>query len=190
MGFSKRLGELLREGFLRGLNQTGEGLGIVDGDLGEHLAVDGDLGFLETAHELGVGDVVDAASGIDPLDPKFAVVALDEATGIVRVTERVTDLLFGGFEEEVLGAEIAFSSLQDLFATGTGNGATFDSSHCVDSPSLFDDHELDATIVGAIKHSRAAKLTGLLRGLVGGVVALVGVNVFHFTVAGNFDSLH
>ena len=103
--------ELLREGFFGGLDQTSEAFGIADGDLGEHLAVDGDIGLLQTIHEFGVGDIVDAASGIDSADPKLAIVALDEATGVVGVTERVADLLFRGFEKEVLGAEISFGSL-------------------------------------------------------------------------------
>ena len=102
---------LLSKGFFAGLDQTGEGLGIVDGDLGEHLAVDLDVALLQTGHEAGIGDVVGAASGIDSLDPKLAIVALDEAARIVSVTEGVANLLLRGFEQKVLGAEITFSAL-------------------------------------------------------------------------------
>ena len=61
----------------------------MDGDLGKHLAVDGDATLLEAVHEDGVGDVIDAAGGIDSLDPEFAIVPLDETTGDVSVTEGV-----------------------------------------------------------------------------------------------------
>ena len=120
---------LLAEGGFGGRDQPGEGFRIVDGDLGEHLAVHLDAGLLEAAHEDGIADAVDAASSVDALDPELTIIPLDEATGIVSVTERVANLLFGGLEEKVLRAEVAFCALQDFFATGTGNGATFNSSH-------------------------------------------------------------
>ena len=96
--FRLRLFPLLSKGALRGGDETGEGLGIMDGDLREHLAVDGDVRFLEAVHEDGVGDIVDAASGIDSLDPELTIVPLDEATGDVSVAEGVEDLLLRGFE--------------------------------------------------------------------------------------------
>ena len=102
---------LFREGFFAGFDQTGEGLGIGDGDLGEHLAVDDDTGLLQTIHEFGVGDVVGAASGIDSLDPEFAIIALDEAARIIRIAEGVANLFLRGLEEKVLGAEITFGGL-------------------------------------------------------------------------------
>ena len=70
----------------------------MDGKLRKHLAVDGDVGFLEAVHEHGIGDIVGAASGIDSLDPELTVVPLDEATGDVSVAEGVEDLFLRGFE--------------------------------------------------------------------------------------------
>ena len=99
---------LFREGFFAGFDQTGEGLGIGDGDLGEHLAVDLDAALLESVHEDGVGDVVGAASGVDTLDPELAIVTLHQTTGIVGVAEGVANLLLSGFEQEVFAAEVAF----------------------------------------------------------------------------------
>ena len=103
--------ELLRERLFSGSDKSGERLFIVDGDLGEHLAVDDDAGLLQTIHEFGVGDVVGAASGIDSLDPEFAIIALDEAAGIIRIAEGVANLFLRGLEEKVLGAEITFGGL-------------------------------------------------------------------------------
>ena len=118
---------LFAEGAFRGGDQGSEGFRVVDRDFGEHLAVDGDVALLEAVHEDGVGDVVDSASGIDAADPEFAVVSLDKATGDIGITEGVKDLFLRGFEQKMLGTEVAFGHLQDLFATGTGNGATFNS---------------------------------------------------------------
>ena len=103
--------ELLRERLFGGSDKSGERLFIVDGDLGEHLAVDDDARFLEAIHEFGIGDVVETASGVDPLDPKLAVVALDEATGIVGITKRMANLFFRGLEEKMLGTKVTFGSL-------------------------------------------------------------------------------
>ena len=126
-GYFRCRSRLLR-GF-RGFNETGEGLRIDDRDLGEHLAVDLDAGFLQAAHEDAVADAIETASGVDALDPKLAVIPLDQTAGIVRIAKRMANLLFRGFEKKVLASEIAGRGLQDLFTTGTGNGATFDSSH-------------------------------------------------------------
>ena len=83
----------------------------MDRDLGKHLAVDLDVALLKPVHEAGIGDVVHAACGVDPLDPELAIVALDEAARIVSVAEGVTNLLLRGFEEKVLRTEVAFGAL-------------------------------------------------------------------------------
>jgi hypothetical protein len=181
---------LFRESFFAGRDEPGECLGVVDGDLGEHLAVDLDIALLKPVHETGVGDIVDAASGIDPLNPKLTIVALDETAGIVSVTEGVANLLLRGFEEKMLRAEITFGALKDLLATGTRDGATFNSGHCSIFLLLFDDHELDAFVVSAIKHPSAAELTRLLGGFVRGVVSFVGMDVLDFARTRDLDALH
>ncbi len=53
-----------------------ESLGIVHGELGEHLAVDLDAGCMDETHELGVGKILHACGGVDTLDPEGAEVAL------------------------------------------------------------------------------------------------------------------
>lgn len=102
---------LFGKGFLRGLDKSGEGLGIGDGDFGKHLTVDFDVRLLKSVHEDGIRDVVHAASGVDALDPELTIVALDEAAGIVSVTEGVADLLLSGLEKEMFAAEVTLGHL-------------------------------------------------------------------------------
>src|SRR4029077_12537242 len=68
---------------------------LAHGDVGEHLAVDFDLGRLQPRDEPRVRDVVLAARGVDADDPEAAELALPRAPVAVRVAERVHDLLVG-----------------------------------------------------------------------------------------------
>src|SRR5919201_5516220 len=58
------------------VHQPLEGRGIVDGHLGEHLAVDGDLRLVEAGHEGAVGEAIGPRGGVDTHDPEAAHVAL------------------------------------------------------------------------------------------------------------------
>ena len=72
--------ELLRgsfcRSFLRRLNEAGEGFRIVNREFGEHLTVDVHVVLLESIHELAVGDVVHAASRVDPANPELPIISL------------------------------------------------------------------------------------------------------------------
>src|SRR5690606_7432041 len=72
-----------------------EGGDVVDGELGEHLAVNLDAGVLQAVHEAVVGHALGAGRGVDALDPQAAEVALLGATVAVGVGHRVEDLLLG-----------------------------------------------------------------------------------------------
>ena len=50
--------------------------GIGDGEIGEDLAVDADVGRLQAADEARVGRAVGAGGGVDARDPQAAEVAL------------------------------------------------------------------------------------------------------------------
>ncbi len=58
------------------VNDSLESGGIVESEVGEHLAVDLDTGFVDKAHELAVAEVLHAGSGVDALNPESAEVAL------------------------------------------------------------------------------------------------------------------
>src|SRR5690242_11811242 len=74
-----------------GFGQTGylrKPFGVGYGDIGQHLAVDLDIGLLETEDELAVRQPVQARRGIDAGDPQAAEVALLDATVTEGVIER------------------------------------------------------------------------------------------------------
>src|SRR6478735_12082898 len=77
------------------LDERGEGRRVVDGEVGEDLAVDLDPGGLEALHEPVVGHAVGAGRGVDALDPEPTEVALLRAAVTVGVAQRVGDLLLG-----------------------------------------------------------------------------------------------
>src|SRR5262249_31518838 len=66
------LGDLL----LRDLDQLVERGRVVDRDLGQGLAVEGDVGQLQAVHERAVPDVAHPAGGVDADDPQAAELPL------------------------------------------------------------------------------------------------------------------
>jgi hypothetical protein len=87
--------------------------------------------LVESIDETAVADAIDLAGSRDTTDPKFAEVTLRGATRNVGVVIAVEQLLFGGLEEDVFAAEIAFRPASNLLATGVGDGPTFNSCHVV-----------------------------------------------------------
>ena len=74
-GRSRRVDVLGQVG-LGGLDERGEGRRVVDGQVGQDLAVDLDTRGLEALDEAVVGQAVGAGAGVDALDPELAEVAL------------------------------------------------------------------------------------------------------------------
>ena len=70
----------LLEGSLGDLGELSESIGIGDGHVGEHLAIELHAGLLEAVHEHGVRHTVDASGGVDTGDPQTANLALLVAT--------------------------------------------------------------------------------------------------------------
>src|SRR5450759_63308 len=97
---------------LRPLDERGEPGGIVDRHVGEHLAVQVDLGLLEAVHEHGVRQAVEARAGVDAGDPQLADLALLGLAVAVGVLQRVLHLLLGGLERAALGTVITMRPLE------------------------------------------------------------------------------
>src|SRR6478609_4232731 len=94
------------------LHQCGERTGIGDGEVGEDLAIDLDLGELQPVDEAAVAGAVLAARRVDALDPQLAEVALARPAIPVRVLQRVHDLLVGGAVGPALVAVVALGPLE------------------------------------------------------------------------------
>src|SRR6202035_3195335 len=78
------------------LGETSERVGVADGDVREHLAVQLHAGQGESVHELGVAHTVDPGGRVDARDPQAPEVPL--AVAPVAVGVRV------GLEQRLLGA--------------------------------------------------------------------------------------
>src|SRR3954462_8081489 len=81
------------------LGKTSERLGVADGDVREHLAVELDAGDLQAVHELAVRHALLAGGRGDADDPQAAEVALLVAPVAIRVGV--------GLEQRLLGALVA-----------------------------------------------------------------------------------
>src|SRR6187431_2555221 len=127
------------EGIGRGSGERGLGLlddgdeggGLVDGEVGEDLAVDLDAGEVEAVDQARVGKarVMLTDRGVDALDPQGAEGALADLAVAGRVLERLVDRLLGGAVVGRAGAVIAGGLLDDLTVPRVAGGTGCDSGH-------------------------------------------------------------
>src|SRR4051794_10436988 len=87
---------------------------LVDGQLGEHLAVELDLRLAAPGDELVVREPLLAGGRVDPRDPEAAEDALLVLAVAVGVDERVLDLLLRVGVGRVLEAPVAACLLENL----------------------------------------------------------------------------
>ena len=119
-------------GLLSGFGSLDDGfecLGLADGQLGQDLAVEGDAGFLDSAHEGGVGDTELVHAGIDAGDPEAAEIALLVAAIAVLVLEGLQDGLAGLADAGTTDKAVAFSLSAQFLVFGVGSDAAFDSHY-------------------------------------------------------------
>src|SRR5436190_20879272 len=98
------------------IHQSLERGGLVDGEVGEHLAVDLDAGLREPAHKSAVGEPMLAHGGVDALDPKRPEIPLLELAPDVVVLQRTVDGRIGGRDVVLAAAVEAFGLLEDFLA--------------------------------------------------------------------------
>ena len=95
-----------------------EGLGVVHGQVGEHLAVDLHASLVDEAHELGVAEVLEASGGVDTLDPEGAEVALLGLTVAVGVGQALLPSVLGDGPDVAAAAVVAAGEFQYLLSLG------------------------------------------------------------------------
>src|SRR5690348_10901077 len=132
IGFSgcvDRSVDVLRQCGLGRRDESRERGRVVDGEVREDLAVDLDLGSLQTLDEAVVRDALSAGGSIDALDPQLAEVALLLATVVVAVDERVGDLLLRLAVEARTLTPVAGGALEDDPALLLGIHCPLDACH-------------------------------------------------------------
>src|SRR3569833_2978573 len=107
-----------KSGFRRGrlIHQSLEGGGLVDGEVGTHLAVDLDTGAGEPADKSAVGHAVLAASRVYALDPERAEIPLALLAADIIVLQRLIDSSIGRGDVVLATAAHAFGLLEDIHA--------------------------------------------------------------------------
>src|SRR5664279_4370613 len=110
-------------------DQRREGIRLGHCQVGQHLAVDLDLGTVKTGDEPAVARPVEAGRRVDPLDPELAEVALTGTAVPVGVLHRVHDLLVGSTERTALVAVVTLCLLEGGAMVLLGVYCTLDSGH-------------------------------------------------------------
>ena len=93
-----------------------EGLGIVDGEVGEHLAVDLNAGLVKAAHQLRVREAFEACSCVDALNPQCAEVALLVAAVAEGIGQTFFPSVFGNGPNVLTCAIVAACKFQNSFS--------------------------------------------------------------------------
>src|SRR6185312_9616080 len=101
------------------LHESAEPLGVRDGDLGQHLAVDLDLGLAQAVDQFRVAHALLARSSVDARDPETTESPLFVATVAVGVHARPLHLLFGEPIRRML-APVRHVGFRDLRRPGLG----------------------------------------------------------------------
>src|SRR5918998_4019506 len=114
------LGGLLRQGGLGALHIGGESRRLVDGQLGQDLAIDLDPSLAETVDKSGIGQAMHADRGVQALDPESAEGALLVATVASGILHALLDRLLGDADGILATAVEAFGGFQDLLVLGVG----------------------------------------------------------------------
>ena len=105
-----------RQGRLGQGDQLGEGIGVGHGQIGQDLAVDGDVGVAQAGDQPAVAQAVGPGPGVDALDPEPAEVTLAGPAVAVGVLQRVHDGFVGGTKAPAAVAVVTLGLLEDGIA--------------------------------------------------------------------------
>ena len=107
------------------LNDSAESLRIVNCQVGEHLAVDFDAGFVQVTHQLRVGEALQASSGIDTLDPQCAEVTLFVAAVTESIGQTFLPCVFGYGPHVFTSAIVTAGQLQNSLSFCSGSNMIY-----------------------------------------------------------------
>src|SRR5450759_3022021 len=102
---------------------------VADGDVGQDLAVDLDLGRPEAADELAVGHPVDPGRRVDPDDPELAEVTLPDLAVAGGIGERMEQRFVGRLDQPRAGPLAALGRVQEALVALVRGDAALDASH-------------------------------------------------------------
>ena len=94
------------------IDQRLEARGVLDGEIGQHLAVDLDPGLVQAVDKSSVGEPVLAHRRVDALDPERAERALLTLAVEVLVLQRLLDRLLGDPDRVLAPAAVALGGVR------------------------------------------------------------------------------
>src|SRR5665648_13250 len=107
------------------LDEALEGLRLVHGHIGQHLAVELDPGLFQAVDQLAVSRAIGPRGGVDALDPQGAEGALPHLAVAIGVLAGLVDGLLGDADGILAAAVIPLGRLQHLAVAGMGCNAAF-----------------------------------------------------------------
>lgn len=107
-----------------------EGVGMVHGEVGEDLAVEGDAGLRQLTHQFAVRHAVLASTGVDALDPQRAELALALLPADVRIEQAFFDSVLGNCPNVFAGTVVPFGHFENLFPAGSRRNCVVGTWHC------------------------------------------------------------
>src|SRR5688572_6942147 len=113
----------------RDLGDAGEGLRIAHGDVGQNLAIEGHACLLETAHELAVGQAVQAGGSVEPNDPQAAHLPLALLATDIRIGHCVKQRLARRLDQLRTGAPAPFGCIEQTLVSLVRGDAALDACH-------------------------------------------------------------
>src|SRR5260221_9018886 len=105
------------------LHDASESGVVADGEVGQDLPIERDVGGLQALDELAIGQAVGAGRRVDTDDPQAAHLALPLLPVAGRVGERVEERLAGGLDQARACALPALGVLQETLVAGGGGDA-------------------------------------------------------------------
>ena len=98
-----------------------ESIGVVHGQIGQHLTVQFDIGFVELSHKLAIRHPVLASTRVDTRDPQLTEVAFLSTTIAVSIQPTFFNGVFGYRPNVFAATKITFGHLHELAPTITGS---------------------------------------------------------------------
>src|ERR1700722_14950160 len=117
------------ERVLCGLDQRTKGVGVGDGQVGQHLAIDFDAGQVQPIDQPAVAHAVQPSRRVDALDPQLAKVTLAGPTVPVGVLHRMHELLVGRTVRPTLVSVVSLRLLQNGAVVLAPMNGSLDSGH-------------------------------------------------------------
>ena len=97
-------------------NRT-ESRGIVQSEIGKHLAVDFNTALVDKTHQLGIAEILGAGCCVDTLNPKSAEVTLFVLAVAVSIGKTFFPSILGNGPHIAAASEITTCEFKDFLAT-------------------------------------------------------------------------